>query len=766
MKRWLDPTPHTAADQIHAIVGGHPLIAQQLAQRGITSPDDVRAFIDPAAYTPAPPSDLPDMAVAVERLQRAIKNGEKIMVWGDFDVDGQTSTSVLVSGLRGLGATVDYHIPGRFSEGHGIRVDVLADVLKTSGASVLLTCDTGVAAHEAATYTRSVGVDMIVTDHHSLPETLPDAVAVVNPMRLPDGHPLRDLAGVGVAYKLMEALYNGRDTTHLLDLVALGLIADVMVQRADTRYLIQRGLAVMRQGQRAGIREILQNARINPADVNEGHVGFTIAPRLNALGRLRDTEVNRAVDLLTGDNVAALANELESLNAQRRFETSRIYDAAQDEIRRDPSLLEYAALVIARPDWNTGVVGIVANRLAEDYERPVLLLSITDDSAAGSARSIDGCNITDAISAHADLLTGFGGHVMAAGLRLPAENIGLFRRELSRTVRAQLAEREIREPTLDIDAYLPLADLSLELAEDIERLAPFGNGNPPLTLATRDVTVTSKRTLGRGSENVQLTVQDRNGDKQRVIWWRATLDDVPEGRFDIAYTLRVDTYRDERRAVIEWLDYRPIVADAVDITPPEPTITVIDYRGDAEPVNALQAILTEHPDALIWREAAAKDAHGVDRRDLSPADALIVWTTPPVWDVYRQAIAQVQPHTVYWFDQAPQVDTLPDFIARLSGVVKFVLNQRHGITGLDELAALMSHTEATVKQGLLWLQAKGQIVIQQVADEAVSLRAGDKQSHPDLPAIQRRLQALLDETAAYRRVWSRADYAPETENGS
>ncbi len=270
MRPWLDPSDIVVPAALAAAVGGHPLVAQMLARRGLTEPAAARAFLDPAAYTPAPPSAFPDMARAVNRLWRAIRGREPICVWGDFDVDGQTATALLVDALADLGADVSYHVPVREIESHGIALPPLRDVI-AEGARLILTCDTGATAHEAITFARSQGVETIVTDHHALGVSLPDAVAVITPRRLPAEHPLADLPGVGVAYKLAEALYERArrpaDAARLLDLVSLGIVADVAVQRGDTRYLLQRGLAALRRTPRPGIRAVMESAEVDPTDL-------------------------------------------------------------------------------------------------------------------------------------------------------------------------------------------------------------------------------------------------------------------------------------------------------------------------------------------------------------------------------------------------------------------------------------------------------------------------------------------------------------------
>lgn len=754
MKTWIDPAPIEISPDLRAAVGGHPLVAAALARRGIALPALARRFLDPASYTPASPGDLPDMARAVERLHQAIRRREHILVWGDFDVDGQTSTALLVSALHALGGVVSHYIPQRLTEGHGIALPRLKTLLD-GGVAVLLTCDTGIAAHAAVDHARSRGVAVVITDHHSLPDALPAADAVVNPMRLPPGHPLRELPGVGTAYKLVEALYDGRSTDHLLDLVAVGIVADVMVQVDDTRYLLQRGLDVLRQAERPAIRALLERAEIDPAYLTETDIGFALAPRLNALGRLADA--NPAVELLTTSDPAVLTeriNELEGLNQKRRFLTRQVYAAAQEQIQRDPSLLKYAALVIAGAGWHTGVVGIVASRLADEYGCPVVVLSDNDGVVSGSARSVAGCNIVDAIRSQAHLLTGYGGHAMAAGLSLPTDKLFEFRRGLSQVVRDALGTSAVA-PQLALDGYVDLAEIDLDFAEDIARLAPFGNGNPPLALATRTLRVKSRRTLGSRGDHVELRVVDEAGNEQRVLWWFGEIEDVPEGRFDLAYTVRANVYNDRREALIEWLDARPSDDQAVSVAG-EPGYAVVDLRGHPDPRGALAEIMRDHADVLVWREAF-KDIDGADRLHLRPAQTLVIWSAPPSPLIWRSVLETVQPATLVLFGSAALFDQPEALLQQVAGLLKYAARHKGGEVNLSDIAALTGQTEQTIRACFAWCAAHTALRLTPLVDDVYQVvMAEDTASERSGDAT--RLARLLAETRAYRRYWLRQSF--------
>jgi single-stranded-DNA-specific exonuclease len=761
MHEWVEPSVVEVPQALQAAVGGHPLVAQTLVRRGITDVEGARAFLDPNRYKPAPSTDLPNLARAVQRLERAIQQGERICVWGDFDVDGQTSTTVLVSTLQDLGATVRYHIPIRAKESHGVNLPVLKRII-ADGIDVLLTCDTGVSSHEAISYALSQGVDVIVTDHHDLPPTLPEAHAVVNPKMLSATHPLRELSGVGCAYKLVELLYDqaGRpaDAAQHLDLVALGLVADVSVQTGDTRYLIQRGLEALRHTERLGLQVMIELAGLNPDWLTEGHIGFQLAPRLNALGRLADA--NPIVELLTTDDVTrarTLATELEGLNAQRKLLCDQVFQAAQAQIERDSSLLEYAALVLSHPTWPAGVIGIVAGRLAERYHRPTILITTPPDKLGrGSARSIEGCDIRAAIAAQAELLHGFGGHPMAAGLSIDSERITEFRRALSRTI-SEMCEGIAEKPKLRIDAYLPLSDLSLELVEEIERLAPFGSGNPPLTLATKDLSLVSHTSIGRNGEHLQLIVEDKAGNTRKVLWWRGAGEPLPEGRFDLAYTVRASDYRGQRDVQIEWIHAHPIEKPATLLRPTAPTIEIVDYRQELGPKKTLRQ-LQEQEDVQVWAEADARaEVNGRGRHELSPAQAFAIWTVPPGPAELRDALKKVSPERVYLFGVNPGLDDLEGFLQRLASLTKHALNAKGGQVRISTLAAATAQREATVRAGLDWLAARGHIAIADEDSDNVHLVASTGEASRDLPQIATRLKALLEETKAYRAHFVRAE---------
>ena len=769
MTRWIDPPP-VEIPASFADLNLPPLIAQTLVRRGIHTAEAARAFLQPDSLPSAP---FPDIEPAVERIRAAIRSKEIICVWGDFDVDGQTATTLLVQTLEALGADVIYYIPVRGKESHGVHIETLKPILD-GGARLILTCDTGITAYEAIDYANSRGVDVVVTDHHELGSRLPNAKAIVNPKLLPEDHILANLAGVGVAYKLAEALIRSNDfsrsnraatpalavgarevaTTDLLDLVALGLIADVALLKGETRSLVQRGIRALRNTSRIGLRTMADLSGTSLESLTEETVGFSFAPRLNALGRLGDA--NPAVELLLSHNptrARVIATQIEGLNAQRRLLTNQVYEAAEAQLRENPELLSEPAIILVNENWPGGVVGIVANKLVERYRKPALLLNQSENGILrGSARSVEGLHITEAITTQKDILLGFGGHPMAAGLALESERLAEFRKGLGKAIEEQLGKVVREEPTLQIDAWLSLDEIHLEFADSLEALAPFGAGNPALTFATHNVSVRSATTIGKNREHLRLNVEDENGTVQSILWWGGAGSELPEegSKFDIAYSMRATTFRGDKQVTLQFEEFR-----IVEEVPPElrkHKIEIVDYRQQGEKLESLNG------EILVWAEGAEK-SKGKNRFELHLADEFAIYSAPASSADLRTALEKVRPKKVYLFGMSPTPEKPDAFLSRLVGFAKYVINQKGGKITVGELAVAMGQREGAIRLGLEWLAAGGHISIQRDAsDESLLLSAGKGELNQYL---QRELyiavKGILAEVAAYRAHFQRAE---------
>jgi single-stranded-DNA-specific exonuclease len=800
MTRWLDP-PHVDLSPLSTLQL-HPLVAQTLIRRGILTPEAAQTFLHPdrLPFTP-----FPDIEKAVDIIQSAIQRQDRICVWGDFDVDGQTSTALLVQTLRALEADVVYYIPIRGKESHGVHIESLKPILD-NGAKLLITCDTGITAHEALDYVNSRGVDVIVTDHHDFGETLPNAKVVINPKLLPKEHLLRNLAGVGVAYKLAEALLTENhkhlqlsdtrpsgielkaqvtqglvsEIQNLLDLVALGLIADVALLQGETRMLAQKGIQALRHTNRIGLKVMAELSSTNLESLTEDTIGFSFAPRLNALGRLSDA--NPAVEfLLTHDPARArvLATQIEGLNAQRRLLTSQVNEAAEAQLRQNPSLLTEPAIVLAHPNWPGGVVGIVANRLVDRYHKPALLLTESEDGILrGSARSVEKLHITEAITTQKDLLLGFGGHPMAAGLSMQKEHLSAFRKGFGKAIEKQLGTIIREEPTLQIDAWLGLDEIHFELAEALEALAPFGAGNPELTLATHGVTLKSVSEIGKAKEHLRLTVEDEDGHTQNILWWGGageesaeTLSSLRSGaKFDIAYTLRASSFRGQKQVALQFQEVR--ITEKAPIELRSTRSEIKDFRSES--ASLLVNLQAQSPALQIWAEGVEK-SKGKPRFELREAEELAIYTSPPSPTDLRAILDIVKPKKIYIFavppNPQPSANTpgmTDDFLTRLAGMMKYAINNKGGKVSIQELASITAQRERAVRIGLEWLAAGGHVAIRgEPGADVVHISTGKGGANQ---YVQKELyiavKGILEETAAYRQYFARASLESIMGSGS
>lgn len=493
------------------------LFDQILAARNIT-PEQRAAFLVPDYATQHDPFLLPDMQKAVERLVTARKNQDRITIYGDYDIDGLTATTVLVDALASFGFDhVTTFIPNRFVEGYGLTVDAI-ERIAADGAQLIITVDCGSLSHEPIIRANELGVDVIVTDHHNVAQVQPPAVAVINPKRSDHSYPFIDLAGVGVAFKLVQALRTRLDGLDdgkekwLLDLVALGTVCDVVTLQDENRLFVYWGLKVLSKTRRPGLKALMLVAGVEPEKVNARSLGFGLGPRMNAAGRLETAQ--HALDmLLTDDSMVALekAQQLDDLNRARRRDQDIIFKQAVEQAER------YASddvLVVSSPGWNHGIVGIVAAKLLEKFQKPAFVLEEMGDEAKGSARSYGDFSAADAIRSADDLITKGGGHKLAAGVTLPTKNINAFRQRVNEHYRAGKLKDQaaLLLPTADVDALL--TEIDEVLVEQIRQLEPFGNGNPQPILRSTEMIVQQIRRMGTEGQHVKLLTRQHDRELQ------------------------------------------------------------------------------------------------------------------------------------------------------------------------------------------------------------------------------------------------------------
>lgn len=525
-KRWIVP-PQITPEADSALEKFPPLLRQILFNRGYATDADARAYLNGKPNFDNDPFQMTGMRMAVERIRFAIQHNEPIAIYGDYDVDGVTATALLVEALRHLNANVRGYIPNRFEEGYGLNTNAL-DELKADGVQLVITVDCGIRSPSEALHAQTIGLDLIISDHHHPDgENLPPALAVINPKQHGDVYPDKDLAGVGIAYKIAEALLedgqssvvNGQRLNSLLDLVALGTVADLAPLVGENRVLVRKGLRQMRQTSRQGLFSLAAVAELNLAKVNAGNIGFGLGPRLNAAGRLK--EALAAFELLTTNDVfkaGELAQQLDMQNRERQRITRDMQTRAEEiATSNDPNAY---VLFAADENFNSGVVGLAASRLTEKYYRPAIVASKGEEETRGSCRSIPEFHITDALDQCADLLVRHGGHAAAAGFTVRNENLSALVARLKTIAQEKLSTEELK-PTFTADAEVSLVEMRPDLYEKCLRyLEPTGYGNREASFVARRVRVKSSRTVGADAKHLKLSLEDEKGYAHDAIGFR------------------------------------------------------------------------------------------------------------------------------------------------------------------------------------------------------------------------------------------------------
>lgn len=561
-KKWtVSECDKDLAAQIAEDFSVDPLTAYILVSRGITDYDEIEEFLDPSAPLMIDPFSFADMDKAVRRIQLAIDDFQKIAVFGDYDADGITATALLYSYLEMREANVVRYIPDRITEGYGLSCDSVRE-LAEQGVKLIITVDNGISAVEEAELCKSLGVDLVVTDHHKVGEKLPDAVAVVNPHRKDCPSEFKDFSGVGVAFKLVSALEGGDEDSMLDefgDLVAIGTVADVVNLKGENRSLVRYGLNTINNSPRIGLKVLLEKSAGQGKKIGASSAAFTICPRINATGRMGSAE--KALDLLLCDDeitAERLVEEINSMNQARQKTETEIFGEVSAMLAEKPGLSRDSVIVVASDGWHQGVIGIVASRIAERYGKPAVVISKNGSEARGSCRSIEGFSIFKAIEAVSDCLTHFGGHTLAAGIGLNSDRIEEFRIRINDYADSV----EMPFPVQKIDCRINPGSISLDILNALDVMEPFGAGNPQPCFGLYGVKIEDFSSIGDG-RHMRLTIS-KNDARTGAVWFGMQEKLFPYSRGDIvdlAVTLDRNIYNGETRISVNVKNIRPSHTD-------------------------------------------------------------------------------------------------------------------------------------------------------------------------------------------------------------
>lgn len=597
---WNAARPEAGAVNGLLQAGYAPLTALVLAARGMTTPEQAAAYLNTDGPLPDP-FLMTDMDKAAARVRQALEQGERIAVFGDYDVDGVTATCLLTDYLKSRGADCVSYIPGRLEEGYGLNAIALGQ-LAEQGVRLIVTVDCGITAINEAELCRELGMELVITDHHECKDSLPRAVAVVDPHRKDGGYPHRDLSGVGVAFKLAAALEGDQMAVleRYADMVCLGTVADVMPLRGENRVFVSRGLESLRHTRRPGLKSLMEEAGCDPASINAGSIGYVLAPRINAAGRMGCIEL--AVELfLTQDpqKGAQAAQTLCQMNRKRQAVETEIYRQAVEML---PQGKPPEAIVLASPQWHQGVVGIVASRMAEEYCCPTFLICLDGDRGKASSRSYGGFNLFSSLTALAPLLESYGGHELAAGFTITRQNIEAFRQEVCRLA-GQFFREEGPRSALEIDCAISPELLTIPNVEALSALEPCGAGCPKPVFLLERLQIERLTPVGAG-RHLRLRLRQGRHVVQAICFSATAASlSVEEGDLvDLACTLQINEFRGSRSVQVCLLDIRPSCP-----CPCDPDAT--DYRhlreGSLAPAEAAQLLPSRQMLADVWRYLAA-----------------------------------------------------------------------------------------------------------------------------------------------------------------
>ena len=532
--------------------------AQLLVNRGMDDIESASEFLNSSLASCHDPFLLKDMNKAVSRIKKAILKKERILVYGDYDVDGMTSVAIVYLALKNLGAVIDTYIPNRVEEGYGLNNAAIKRA-QNNGISLIITVDCGITSFKEVDHARALDIDVIITDHHEILENrVPAALAVINALQSDCKYPFKHLAGVGIAYKLVKALYEG--TPHFaedfLDLVALGTVADIAQLLGENRTLTKHGLAELTTRNRPGLKALMDVAGLGTKDISSGHIGFVLGPRINAMGRVGSPQ--KALDLLLSDNAEEamkLAKVLEAENRNRRKIEARILEEALAKVEREVNFKEHRIIVLAGENWHPGVIGIVASRIADLFYRPAIMISLDGKLGKGSGRSIEHFHLFEYLLRCKDYLAGFGGHEAACGITIDKDNIDGFREKINAEA-AKDVDEAIFSEKLDVDMDLPLSSLSEDVIKEIDSLAPFGEENPRPVLVSRKLTVKDgPRPIGKKGFKIWVT------DGQitcEAITFNKDKFEMPETgqKADLAYMPSINDWQGVQSIQLELLDIK------------------------------------------------------------------------------------------------------------------------------------------------------------------------------------------------------------------
>jgi len=713
------------------------LVEKLLAARGIVKKDDIKDFLNPLETKLTHPNSFTDMQKAVKRVAKAIDKGENILIYGDFDADGVTSTALLLRCFTHLGAKVDHFIPDREREGHGLNFEALVKLMIVRKPKLIITVDCGVSDVEQVEKLNSFKMDVIITDHHEAPEILPPAVAIINPkaqnaldekLSAKEILNLTALAGVGVAFKLAQAVLEHYEKTEfiydLLPYVAVGTIADLVPLIGENRYYVAKGLELISNSKHYGLKRLLEVAGYNlELGITSENIAFGVAPRINASGRL-DT-VEEALKVLVSDNhqeIEMAIISLNNFNKVRQELCENVFLEADEMMQNEQEQLN-KAIILFNPKWHIGIIGIVASKLVEKYHKPTFLMTFSEETKQirCSARSVEGVHLYDVISVNAELLDGFGGHSMAAGLSLNTERVSFeeVKKSLNKTIDELLETKELL-PTLNIDLNLEPGEVDGNLISDIERLQPFGAANPNPIFVLNGLTLLQKKMMGSNRNHLKLVVGDSQDNTYDCIWWsRGDISLINGDKLDIAFCPQLNNFNGKTSVqlilkdihsdnLIDLESAEEAVKASQNVKPAgQKSIKVYDHRKKTDIYSSVEDyVKTSNLNIGVFAEDKAvldklKPFKALSERTFNRQvskkfDVVMFFDYPASEEIFDDIIEKTSPDFLHFMNHQLTKHNEQEFLKTFSGMVKFAHNNKSGVFDLEKCASYLAQPKQLV----------------------------------------------------------------------
>jgi len=719
-KKWI-LKEYTTPDTALINAAGSELLAKLLLQRGINTPEKANEFLNPMKIEPISPYAYTDMEKAVHRIKSAIEKNEHIVIYGDFDADGVTSTAVMHKTLEHLGANFSHYIPDRKTESHGLNTAVLVKKIAKEKAKLFITVDCAVSDVDEVALVNTFGADVIITDHHEAQEKLPAAYAILDAkaegslrddLGLEQINSLSSMAGVGVAFKLACALldeYGEIDfTQELLPLAALGTVADIMPLMYENRLFVTLGMKLIAEGKNAGLLELLRISGFNPGEeLTSDRLAFTLAPRINAAGRI--DRADPAFNLLTSKNPAEIqlaAQSLNNYNKIRQELSDKTYLEAIEYIEKNMS--ESDSVVVAyNQNWHIGIIGIVASKLTEKYNRPVFMFTDSPDGEhfRSSARSVSGVNIFNVLEMNSDILESYGGHAMAAGLSLDKKttNLDTFKSAVNETV-FEMTGGIQPQPELEVDLEISLSDLNFNLLEDIKKLEPCGEGNEYPVFAIKNLKLISERTVGQSNNHLKFTCEDERFNQAECVFWNRSSLYIDNGKpLDIAFYPKINEFNGVKSIQLDVQDYKSEFISS----PQTNNVKIIDHRkktgilpqvADYFRTSKKKFKIFAENKEIVKRlsEQEILSQNIITRLNAQQADQIMFFDYPADEKLFKFLLKSVKPGIIHFMNYKTPAPDIDELIAKVSGMMKYASTHYEGVVYLPDISAALSVTDELI----------------------------------------------------------------------